>query len=138
MFIWATEEGRNPFLLFHSSNVHIITWFSSVKPVIQLVFFLREYWSHFVLFQTPVAMWRAHGQTVIQRQTWGLVFSPWRKETKTLVSRQKQSRRSARKVMFLYFFLFLSLFWMSLFECYFEHVCYNQTIHYMSTYIIVT
>jgi hypothetical protein len=57
------------------------------------------------LFQTLVAMWRAHGQTVIPRQTWGLAFSPWRKVTKTLVSRQKLSRKSARKVMLLYFFL---------------------------------
>ena len=94
----------NPFLLS----------FTHVECVFSLALFVLRcrWWMYntevitFIQFQILVAMWREHGQTVIPRQTWGPVFSPWRKEIRTHVSRQKLSRRSARKVIFLLFVLY--------------------------------
>lgn len=119
----------NPFLLS----------FSYVECVFSLAFFVLRcrWWMYntaviiFIQFQILVAMWREHGQTVIPRQTWGPVFSPWRKEIRTRVSRQKLSRRSARKVMFLVFVLcFLNV---SVWACLSD---YPRPFHILSRYFV--
>jgi hypothetical protein len=131
------EEMR--FLLFHSSNVHFLPWVFFSETCDKTGVFSEGILITFCIISDPCRYVKGTWSDCDPKTNMRSRILTLKKGDQNTCEQTKTIQKKCKKGMFLYFFLFvIFFFWMSLFECYFEHVCYSQIIHYLSTYITVT